>query len=137
MKHFSQVDITSLHVVPFRSLLEQDAAFRGMERVLKNLPEVKKQQIVTNAPANSSLSMSRQFDLIVMGASARPADEVTSIGPVAERIMTESRLRRHRRQDETPSTQSWRVKRQVKQPSRCSWISGLQKTPSMRMSSRI
>jgi glucosyl-3-phosphoglycerate synthase len=90
MKRFNQVDITSLHMVPTNLVVKQDAAFRGIERVLKNLPEVKEQQIVTDQPAEVIFESSRRFDLIVMGASARPAEEVTSIGPLAERIMMES-----------------------------------------------
>lgn len=90
MKRFRQMDITSLHVVPPTTAVKQDAAFRGIERVLKNLPEVKQQQVVTDNPAEVIFESSRQFDLIVMGASARSAEEVTSIGPVAERIMKES-----------------------------------------------
>ena len=90
MKRFNQVDITSLHMVPTNLVVKQDAAFRGMERVLKNLPEVKEQQIVTDQPAEVIFEASHRFDLIVMGASTRPAEEVTSMGPVAERIMAES-----------------------------------------------
>jgi len=90
MRQFHQADITSLHVVPALPAAQQDAAFLGMERVLKHLPEVKKQQIVTDNPAEFIFEISSQFDLIVMGASSRPAEEVTSIGPVAERIMRES-----------------------------------------------
>jgi len=70
--------------------VKQDAAFRGIERVLKNLPEVKEQQTVTDQPAEVIFEASRRFDLIVMGASARSAQEVTSMGPVVERIMRES-----------------------------------------------
>jgi len=90
MSRFNQISITSLHMVPTNTARKQDAAFRGIERVLKNLPEVKDQNVVTDNPAETLFAASRQFDLIVMGASARPADEVTSIGPVAERIMRES-----------------------------------------------
>ncbi len=90
MRQFRHMDITSLHVVPTVPATKQDAAFLGMERVLKNLPEIKNQQIVTDSPAEVIFDISRQFDLIVLGASARPADEATSIGPVAERIMMES-----------------------------------------------
>jgi glucosyl-3-phosphoglycerate synthase len=90
MRRFRQVDITSLHVVPSNPATKQDAAFRGMERVLKNLPEVKEQQIVTDSPAKVIFEASRKFDLIVMGASARSVDEAASMGPVAERIMGES-----------------------------------------------
>ena len=90
MKHFNPISITSLHMVPTDPAARQDAAFRGIERVLQNLPEVQEQKRVTDQPAEVVFEASRQFDLIVMGASSRPAEEVTSIGPVAERIMTES-----------------------------------------------
>ena len=90
MKRFNQISITSLHMVPTALAAQQDAAFRGIERVLQNLPEVQEQKRVTDQPAEVIFEASRQFDLILMGASARPEDEVTSIGPVAERIMNES-----------------------------------------------
>ena len=90
MQHFRQVNITSLHVVSTASVGHHDAAFRGIQRVLRHLPEVEERQIVTDNPAESVFESSRQYDLIVMGASARSAEEVTSIGPVAERIMQES-----------------------------------------------
>lgn len=90
MRRFRQLDITSLHMVPTNPALKQDAAFRGIERVLKNLPEVKRQDIATDNPAGVIFNIACEFDLIVMGASARSTDEITSIGPLAERIMTES-----------------------------------------------
>jgi glucosyl-3-phosphoglycerate synthase len=91
MRRFRQLEITSLHMVPTNPASnKQDAAFRGIERVLKNLPEVKKQDIATNNPAEVIFETSHQFDLIVMGASARSTSQVTSIGPLAERIMAES-----------------------------------------------
>jgi glucosyl-3-phosphoglycerate synthase len=91
MKRFRPMDITSLHMVPTNPAFKQDAAFRGIERVLKNLPEVKRQDIVTDDPTEVIFEASPQFDLIVMGASARPAAKETSLGPVAEQIMGESR----------------------------------------------
>ncbi|HEX5809733.1 MAG TPA: glucosyl-3-phosphoglycerate synthase [Anaerolineales bacterium] len=90
MQHLHNIDVTSLHVVPATPAGQQDAAFRGIERVLKHLPEVKKREIVTDNPAQAIFELSRQYDLIVMGASSRSVEEVTSIGPVAERIMQES-----------------------------------------------
>ena len=90
MKRFKQIAITSLHMVPTNLSVKQDAAFRGIERVLKNLPEVREEQEVTDQPAEFIFESAHQFDLIVMGASARPEEEVSSIGRVAERIMTES-----------------------------------------------
>ena len=88
--HFQPAEVTSLHMVSPDPARKQDAAFRGIERVLKNLPDVEEQNIVTDNPADFIFESSRQFDLIVMGASARGAEEFTSIGPVAERIMQES-----------------------------------------------
>jgi glycosyltransferase involved in cell wall biosynthesis/nucleotide-binding universal stress UspA family protein len=90
MRHFRPIEVSSLHIVSTQSMREKDAAFRGMEWVLKNLPEVNKQNVVTDDPATALFEASRHFELIVMGASARPADEFTSMGPVAERIMRES-----------------------------------------------
>lgn len=90
IEYFCQADVTSLHVIPAEITADQDAAFRGIDRVLKNLPEVKKLQMVTDSAAEFIFESSRQFDFIVMGASARPEDQVTSIGPVAEKIMRES-----------------------------------------------
>jgi nucleotide-binding universal stress UspA family protein len=90
ISHFHSAEVTSLHMVPSDPARKQDAAFRGIERVLKNLPDVAEQNIVTDNPAEIIFEVSRQFDLIVMGASARSADVVASIGPVAERIMSES-----------------------------------------------
>ena len=90
MRRFRPFDITSLHMVPTDPALKRDAAFRGIERVLRNLPEVKKQDIATDNPAEVIFEASRHVDLIVMGASARSTDEVTAIGPLAERIMAES-----------------------------------------------
>lgn len=90
MSRSQSADITSLHMVPAEPAREQDAAFRGMERVLKNLPDVMKQNIITDDPSEIIFESSRQFDLTVMGASVRSADEFTSMGPVAERIMNQS-----------------------------------------------
>lgn len=90
IKHHCEVELTSLHVIPAEISAAQDAAFRGIDRVLQNLPEVKKLQTVTDSPAEFIFESSRQFDFIVVGASARPEDQATSIGPVAEKIMRES-----------------------------------------------
>jgi glycosyltransferase involved in cell wall biosynthesis/nucleotide-binding universal stress UspA family protein len=90
IRHFRQINITSLHMVPTDPERKQDAAFRGIERVLKHLPEVNERIVATDNSADALFEASRQHDLIVMGASARPAEEVTAIGPVAEQIMRES-----------------------------------------------
>jgi glucosyl-3-phosphoglycerate synthase len=90
LKRVRQLQLTSLHMIPTKVTTKQDSAFRGIERVLKNLPEVTKLQIMTDSPAEFIFDASRHFDLIVMGTSARPTNQATSMGPVAERIMRES-----------------------------------------------
>ncbi len=87
----NNAQISSLHLFPNDISREQDVAFKGVDRVLKNLPEIKREEVVTDDPANAVFESAKKYDLLIMGASARPIDEVPSIGPVAEKIMRESR----------------------------------------------
>ena len=87
---FHPAQITSLHMVRSEPALEPDGAFRGIERILRNLPEVRKLNTVTDRPGDVILETSQRYDLLVMGTSARSADVVTSLGPLAERILSES-----------------------------------------------
>jgi glucosyl-3-phosphoglycerate synthase len=90
MRRFHPMAVSSLHMVTPNSTQNQDAAFSGLERVLKNMPEVNKQNVVTDNSVEALFDTARQFDLTLMGASARPVEEITSIGPVAERMLTNS-----------------------------------------------
>jgi glycosyltransferase involved in cell wall biosynthesis/nucleotide-binding universal stress UspA family protein len=91
IRNSSSAQISSLHLFPTDIKKEQDAAFKGVDRVLKNLPEIKREEVVTDDPVNAVFEAAKKYDLLIMGASARPMDEVPSIGPVAEKIMLESR----------------------------------------------
>jgi len=86
----SQAQLTALHILPDSSGSLSDPAFKGMERVLKNLPEIKRRQVKTSDPAQAILSTSQDYDLLVLGATARPQDSLISIGPVADTILRES-----------------------------------------------
>ena len=90
LNRFSNTKITSLHLTSNDSTSQQDGAFRGISQVLKSLPEVEKQQVSADDPSRVLYDASKKFDLIVLGASARPSDEVASLGPVAEQMMSES-----------------------------------------------
>jgi nucleotide-binding universal stress UspA family protein len=90
MRRLHPIAVSSLHMVPTNPTRKHDAAFSGMERVLKNMPEVNKQNVVTDNSVEALFETARQFDLTVMGASARPAAEITSIGPVAEVMLRNS-----------------------------------------------
>lgn len=87
----NQASLTSLHITPANAEI-QDAPFRGIDRILNNLPEVTRQEIVTDDPADALLAASRQFDLVVMGATAQSVYKLDSIGPVADRILHESKV---------------------------------------------
>jgi glucosyl-3-phosphoglycerate synthase len=86
----NNAQISSLHLFPNNFTRDQDAAFKGVDRVLKSLPEINREEIVTDNPTNAIFDAAKKYDLLVMGASARPMDEVPSMGPVAEKIMQES-----------------------------------------------
>ena len=90
IRNTSSAEISSLHIFPNNITRDQDVAFKGVNRVLKNLPEIKWEEVVTDNPINAVFEAAKKHDLLIMGASARPADEVPSIGPVAEKIMQES-----------------------------------------------
>jgi len=90
IRNTSSAEISSLHIFPNNITRDQDVAFKGVNRVLKSLPEIKWEEVVTDNPINAVFEAAQKHDLLIMGASARPVDEVPSIGPVAEKIMQES-----------------------------------------------
>ena len=90
MHRIGSTRVTSLHMTSTNTGSEKDAAFRGISHVLNSLPEVEKQEVSTDDPAKVIFEASQKFDLTILGASARPNEEVPSIGPVAEKIMSES-----------------------------------------------
>ncbi len=97
--HSRDVGITILHSYPAPLPLNSqpqaqarklDAAFRGLDRVLDSLPEVHRWETQSDDPARTILSAARGFDLVIMGATARPLDSNASLGPVADRVLREN-----------------------------------------------
>jgi len=86
----NNAQISSLHLFANNSTRNQDLAFKGVNRVLKSLPEIKREEVITDDPATAIFDAAKKYDLLIMGASARPMDEVPSMGSVAEKIMQES-----------------------------------------------
>jgi glucosyl-3-phosphoglycerate synthase len=86
----NNAQISSLHLFSENMTREQDKAFKGVDRVLKNLPEIGRQEIVTDDAVSVVSNEAKKYDLLIMGSSAKPASEEPSLGPVAERIMRES-----------------------------------------------
>ncbi len=76
----SQAKVTSFHIRTKPPSLAKrhhfrharwDAPFRGLARVLANLPEIDQREIETDKPADAIVATSRDFELVVMGASAQ------------------------------------------------------------------
>jgi glycosyltransferase involved in cell wall biosynthesis/nucleotide-binding universal stress UspA family protein len=87
MARVRQTTMSTIHLLPKDGLSSQDIPFRGIQRVLKNLPEIKARQLQTDDPAEAILSASRDFDLVIMGASARPLAAEVGLGNIAEEVL--------------------------------------------------
>jgi glycosyltransferase involved in cell wall biosynthesis/nucleotide-binding universal stress UspA family protein len=70
--------------------VENDAPFKGLKHILRQIPEVNLRSIVTQDVARSILDESKQYDLVVLGATASKNMGVSSIGSVAEKLLRES-----------------------------------------------
>ena len=79
--------LTALHLSPTTTAPLGDAAFKGVDRVLRNLPQVARKYVKTDAPAAGILEAASASDVLVLGASAQPKAADAAIGPVAETIL--------------------------------------------------
>jgi len=90
IRNSNNAQISSLHLFPNNIKKEHDLAFKGVDRVLKSLREIKREEVVTDDPAAAISEAAKKYDLLIMGVSARPTSEVPAIGKVTEKIMHES-----------------------------------------------
>lgn len=67
-----------------------DAPFKGLKHILRQMPEVGLRSIVTDDIARSIFEESKQYSLVILGATAGNSLGISSIGPVAERMLRES-----------------------------------------------
>ncbi len=79
--------VTALHL---RSSDDSDAPFKGLERVLKQMPEVQKQFAVTDDAAGLILENAKKADVIILGTTSQPVTSSVSLGPFADRILREA-----------------------------------------------
>ncbi len=85
---FKESRLTTLHLKsPTDKQVKADAPFRGLQRVLSQLPEVEKQFLETQEPAQAILEKAPDFNLIIMGTTAQPMHTSISLGPVADQVM--------------------------------------------------
>jgi glucosyl-3-phosphoglycerate synthase len=67
-----------------------DAPFRGLDRVLQQMPDVQKQFTVTDDPAQLIIDNAKRADVIILGATSQPVTSSASLGPFADRILREA-----------------------------------------------
>ena len=89
--HNRKAKVTSLHISGTNAASGHDTAFRNIARVLVRLPEVERKEISTDDPVGAILEAAKQYDLVLMGSSARPESGASPIGPVAEAILQEGK----------------------------------------------
>ena len=67
-----------------------DAPFKGLERVLKQMPEVQKQYAVTDDASQLILDNAKKADVIIVGTTSQPVTSSVSLGAFADRILREA-----------------------------------------------
>ncbi len=85
--------VTTLHLnPPGEKHNRADAPFRGLQRVLSQLPEVEKQVLATDQPAEAILAKASAFNLLILGVTAQPLVSPASLGSVADQVMKNTNL---------------------------------------------
>ena len=83
--------VTALHIRrPNDPEAGTDAPFKGLERVLNQMPDVQKQFEVTDDAAQVILDHAKKVDVIILGTTIQPITSLASLGNVADRILHEA-----------------------------------------------
>jgi glycosyltransferase involved in cell wall biosynthesis/nucleotide-binding universal stress UspA family protein len=85
--HPAQLDV--LHIALTGA--EDDSPFKGIKHILRQIPEVNLRSTTTNDAAQAIYDESKHYDLVVLGATGSKSMGGPSIGPVAEKMLCESR----------------------------------------------
>lgn len=86
----SRADVTSFRLITDGADENEERTFRGLSRVLDNLPEIDRRESQETDPAEQIIKLSRQFDLVVMGVTAAPEQVATPVGPITEKVLRDS-----------------------------------------------
>jgi glycosyltransferase involved in cell wall biosynthesis/nucleotide-binding universal stress UspA family protein len=84
--HPNQLDV--LHLALPNAV--NDAAFKGLRQIIKQIPEANLRSIVTEDVAKTILEESNKYDIVVLGATAGKDTRKSSIGSVAEILLRKS-----------------------------------------------
>ena len=83
--------VTALHLRhPNDPKAGSDAPFKGLERVLKQMPDVQKQFAVTDDAAQFILENGRDADVTILGTASQSETSGVSLGHFADRILREA-----------------------------------------------
>ncbi len=67
-----------------------DAPFKGLNHILRHIPEVNLRSITTEDAVRTIFEESQHYDFVILGATARTSLRGSSLGPVAERLLSDS-----------------------------------------------
>jgi len=67
-----------------------DAPFKGLDRVLKQMPDVQKQFVVTDDAAQLIIDNAKHADVIIIGTTSQPVTSSASLGAFADQILREA-----------------------------------------------
>ncbi|MCE1253261.1 MAG: glucosyl-3-phosphoglycerate synthase [Anaerolineae bacterium] len=87
ISHSSHAKITSLHISTPGAVARADAPFRSLEKVLVHMPEIHRETVETSDPLAAIIDAACRYDLLIMGATARPENASSPLGPVAEAVL--------------------------------------------------
>jgi nucleotide-binding universal stress UspA family protein len=69
---------------------QDDRAFKGIEKILPQIPEITSRQMVTEDVAKTLLEEAADYDFVILGATANNLRGGPVISPVVERLLQES-----------------------------------------------
>lgn len=88
LRQTRHIHVASLHL-QLSGAPEVSAPFHTLQEVLAQMPDIEQRSVVTDDIARYLIQEAQPSDLVVIGATARSGG--ASIGPVAERLLQESR----------------------------------------------
>jgi nucleotide-binding universal stress UspA family protein len=67
-----------------------DAPFKGVRKIIQHIPEVNLRSITSEDAVHTIFEESKNYDTIVLGATASRSTGVSHLGPVADKLLRES-----------------------------------------------
>lgn len=83
-------EVIALHIRrPDDPAAGSDTPFKGLGRVLNQMPEVRKEFTVTDDPVQVIINRAQETDVVIIGTTAQAVTSAVSLGPVADRVLRE------------------------------------------------